>query len=51
MADADNQCDHEACSCTAADNSSYCSPYCESADEGDTTVIQCECGHPGCEAA
>ena len=51
MADADNKCDHELCSCPATDGSDYCSPFCETADQSDTTTIQCECGHPGCAAA
>jgi hypothetical protein len=48
MADEVEKCAHGICRCAKTDDSDYCSPYCESAD--DVTAIACECGHPGCEA-
>ena len=47
MAD-DNKCAHKMCRCAKAQNSDYCSPYCEDADDQDLTAITCECGHPNC---
>jgi hypothetical protein len=47
MADKENKCAHELCSCLAAEDSKYCSPNCEAAK--DTTDLACGCGHPGCE--
>lgn len=46
MADTENKCEHTACSCQAAPNSKYCSPYCESAKG--RSEISCGCGHEGC---
>jgi hypothetical protein len=51
MADEVERCDHEVCTCAKAEDSDYCSPYCESAGESDTTAIACECGHTGCGGA
>ena len=48
MADDRETCEHEICNCVPADDSDYCSPYCETAGENDTTEIACDCGHPGC---
>jgi hypothetical protein len=48
MADDRNTCDHRGCNCAAGKDSDYCSPYCESAGETDTTEIACDCGHSGC---
>ena len=47
MADEVKKCVHPACSCTAPQDSKYCSTYCE--DAKDTTEISCNCGHSGCE--
>ncbi len=41
------KCAHEGCSCMAAEESKYCSQYCE--DTKDVTVLSCDCKHPGCE--
>jgi len=43
-------CEHEICSCTASDDSDYCSPYCQAAGDTDTVEIVCNCKHPGCAA-
>jgi hypothetical protein len=40
------KCAHAICSCMAASDSKYCSPYCESAK--DKTEIACGCEHPHC---
>lgn len=40
------KCDHDICSCTASDDSAYCSAYCQAA--GDSLELGCNCGHPGC---
>ncbi len=42
-----NKCAHPSCSCPKADDSNYCSAYCEGA--GDTIEIACNCGHAGCQ--
>jgi hypothetical protein len=47
MAD-DNTCAHDGCSCSTTENSSYCSPQCETADNAGATTIACECGHGNC---
>lgn len=47
MADAE-KCAHEGCNCAQAEDSDYCSPYCESAGEGELTELKCDCGHAGC---
>jgi hypothetical protein len=41
-----DKCAHPNCTCSAANDSKYCSPHCESAR--DTLEISCKCGHPGC---
>jgi hypothetical protein len=41
-------CEHSICSCARPEDSSYCSPYCETA--GDSVELACNCGHPGCAA-
>ncbi|MBI3649473.1 MAG: hypothetical protein HY231_00305 [Acidobacteria bacterium] len=46
----DNQCGHSLCSCTVAEDASYCSPNCQAASDSGTTSIACECGHTGCAA-
>ena len=43
---AKNKCAHPNCTCKAAADSKFCSPYCESAKS--STAISCECGHAGC---
>jgi hypothetical protein len=40
------QCKHPPCSCPAAEDGDYCSAICEGS--GDTTTIDCDCGHPAC---
>jgi hypothetical protein len=40
------KCAHPACACHRAEDSKYCSAYCE--DAKDTTEITCGCGHAGC---
>jgi len=42
-----NKCKHPACSCLAAEGSSYCSLQCE-AVKG-MPDIDCRCTHPGCK--
>ncbi|MEJ7615420.1 MAG: hypothetical protein WKF30_00265 [Pyrinomonadaceae bacterium] len=37
---------HPGCNCTKAQESDYCSAYCEAAAE--TNETSCGCGHPGC---
>jgi hypothetical protein len=47
MADTDREtCEHTICTCPRAEDSSYCSAYCETA--GDNVELACNCGHPGC---
>ena len=41
-----NKCAHSNCSCTAAQDSKYCSSHCETAKG--SSQISCECGHPNC---
>jgi len=48
MADENNKCAHESCSCTVGNDEKYCSPVCEAAGKQDVTEISCDCGHPGC---
>lgn len=46
---ADNKkCKHNACSCTAAKDSDYCSEYCENAEDTGVTEIACGCQHSNC---
>lgn len=40
------KCKHTLCTCPAREGSDYCSAQCEAA--GDTTDIECNCGHTGC---
>jgi len=47
MEKAKGECAHPNCSCAAAANSKYCSPYCESAK--DHAEIACDCGHGSCK--
>lgn len=44
----DDQCEHEMCSCTVDDDSSYCSDSCERAADQDSTEDKCKCGHSSC---
>ena len=47
MADDDNKtCKHTICTCKRADDSDYCSAYCETA--GGSVELGCNCGHKGC---
>jgi metallothionein len=47
MLDEGNKCEHPNCTCMAAEESDYCSVYCESSE--DSLEITCGCGHTGCE--
>lgn len=48
MADREvERCSHPGCHCARAEDSDYCSAYCEGAGD-DTTEIACGCGHQGC---
>jgi hypothetical protein len=40
-------CKNATCNCRVEDGAKYCSANCEGA--GDTTQIDCDCGHPECE--
>jgi len=45
-------CSHDICRCTlmgAVLGSSYCSDYCQNADEGGMEAEACGCGHPQCD--
>lgn len=48
MANTEEKCAHEMCSCPKANDSDYCSQQCSDAAGADVTGIMCECGHPGC---
>ena len=48
MADEPKKCAHATCTCIAPAGKKYCSTFCE--DSAGTTTLQCDCGHPGCEA-
>lgn len=48
MADEDNKCGHEMCSCMVNEDDEYCSPQCEAAGEEEVTAIKCDCGHAEC---
>jgi hypothetical protein len=41
-----DKCSHDNCSCQAAADSKYCSPYCEAAKG--TAEIACGCEHSTC---
>jgi len=43
-----NKCAREACRCTAASGSKYCSPECEDAAKVHIMEIGCSCHHPEC---
>lgn len=47
MAD-DNKCAREGCSCPTVEDSTYCSAFCENAEDSGVVALQCECDHPGC---
>ena len=49
MAENTKKCAHSRCSCTAAEDSDYCTAYCENIAETDINTITCECGHSGCQ--
>ncbi len=44
----DDKCDHEMCNCRAAEDSDYCSEYCENAVDTGVIEIKCGCQHPAC---
>lgn len=46
MADNNAKCAHPNCNCPPAQDSKYCSAYCEGA--AGTIEIGCHCGHAGC---
>ena len=48
MANTEEKCAHEMCSCPRASDSDYCSQRCSDAANADITGIICECGHAGC---
>lgn len=48
MADENGKCEHRLCTCTVDEDTDYCSPQCESAEEQGLEVIGCECDHAGC---
>jgi hypothetical protein len=48
MANDGKKCKHNLCDCAAAEDSDYCSEYCENASDTGITEIACSCGHPGC---
>ena len=47
----ENKCAHPACMCIVPEDGEYgdyCSEHCK--DAGDMAEIECECGHPACNA-
>ncbi len=48
MADQKEKCAHPSCVCRAAEDSKFCSAFCEGATENPD--ITCNCGHAGCTA-
>jgi hypothetical protein len=46
MAEGNNKCAHETCSCTTGADTKYCSSFCE--DSKDIITLMCKCGHPEC---
>jgi hypothetical protein len=48
MADHKDKCAHPSCNCRAANDSKFCSAFCEGASE--KADIICNCGHTGCAA-
>lgn len=48
MADKDDRCKHQGCTCAVNNNEEYCSAVCEAAGEQGMTGIACDCGHSGC---
>ena len=43
------KCGHKPCHCSVGtDDSTYCSPECETMANSDITTLECECGHSGC---
>lgn len=49
MNDRPNKCANPACNCVAANDSDYCSAYCEGV--GKTPNVVCNCNHPACTPA
>ncbi len=49
MAEEDNKCAHDMCSCMVSGDDDYCSEHCEDAEDQDMDEISCDCGHPGCQ--
>lgn len=47
------KCAHEKCGCSVPENQKFCSDYCASPDDAQTTALQgegkCKCGHAACE--
>lgn len=48
MADENNTCGHDICSCPVSGDQEYCSDHCRETERQDMTEIACDCGHPGC---
>ena len=44
----ENACEYAVCYCLVEGGSTYCSLYCEEADEAEVSGGPCECGHSGC---
>jgi hypothetical protein len=42
------KCAMEGCLCMAPAGEKFCSPYCAAAK--DETKLECDCGHPACDA-
>ena len=42
------KCAHGPCDCAVAEDSKYCSEYCEDAVKSDVMEIGCGCEHDGC---
>jgi hypothetical protein len=49
MNDESKRCDNLACLCGVALTVSVCSPYCDSPEGRDQSIITCGCGHAGCQ--
>lgn len=48
MADRSEKCAHPSCNCKRAEDSKYCSAFCEGNAKHPDVV--CSCGHAACEA-
>jgi len=47
------KCAHAECNCSVAPGQKYCSDYCATPDDAETTSLQgtagCKCGHAACQ--